>query len=439
VLNVYAALNPLFWIAYAVILVRLFRPLGWPGLAGLAAMLLTCGVVESMLNSLTDFPSFVAMIVAMTMGGLAGAGWMSVFALARETSLLALPALFEYRPPWGRAFRRNFLMGVITVTPLALWVLVYIPWRLRGMHTSMAGDGNLDWPLHSIYLKLGDIRLMMREGRIRWDGIPFSLVGSYDMNALLTVISTMTQCLYVVTHRDWKNRLWRMGALFVPFFICLGYQIWSSHFTVTRHALPITLAFNLVLAMRPRRSWLVWFVLGNCFVPFGIYHFFQAGQIPRSREEFTTLGVVGDGAVVSARFETGWSNPERRSRYNWRWAIGQNTSIILVNPSAEAVQVELDCTSMSLVPRDLRIIVRKSVVWLGRLEHQKQAVATLPFSLPPGETTVSFVTSQPAVAPMTKDDRELAFMVAEPRVTVIHPAAAPVPPMAPPKPTVPAK
>jgi hypothetical protein len=244
------------------------------------------------------------------------------------------------------------------------------------------------------------------------------------MNALLTVISTMTQCLYVVTHRDWKNRLWRMGALFVPFFICLGYQIWSSHFTVTRHALPITLAFNLVLAMRPRRSWLVWFVLGNCFVPFGIYHFYRAGQVTYSREEFATGGVPGEEAAVSARFETGWSNPEWDSRDTWRWAVDQNTAIVLVNPGARAIQVELDCTSMSLVPRDLRVIVRNSVVWLGRLEHKNQAVATLPFSLPPGETTVSFVTSQPAVAVTTKDDRELAFMVAEPRVTVVRPAAS---------------
>jgi hypothetical protein len=423
VLNIYAALNPIFWLGYAAILIALFRPQGWAGLAGLAAMLMTCGVMESMMNSLTDFPSFVVMMLAMVVGGLGGAGWMTVSALIRpENSLLALPALFEYDPPWGRALARNVLMGVIAVAPLALW-MAYLLWRLRGMSLTVAGEHNLDWPMHAIYLKSVDIRLMMREGRIHWSKVFFSLYKSYDMNALLTVVSTMTQCLYVLTHRDWRNRLWRMGALFVPFFICLGYQIWFSHFTVTRHALPITLAFNLILAMRPRRTWALWFLMGNCFVPFGIYDFYRSGHLAYPREEFATAGGGEAREPVGALFGKGWSNPEWDSRDTWRWAVDQQTSITLTNPGPLALKVELDFVSQSLVPRDLRVVVRGSAVWLGRLEHKNQAVATLPFSVPPGETTVNFVTSQPAVAATMTDLRELAFMVAEPRVTVIEPAA----------------
>jgi hypothetical protein len=424
VLNLYASLNAIFWLGYAVILIVLFRPHGWPGLAGFAAMLLTCGVVESMRNSLVDFPSFVMTVLAMMIGGLAGAGWMAAATLARpENSLLALPALFEYHPPWGRTVKRNILIGFIAVTPAVLWI-AYLLWRLRGMPTSVTG-GNLDWPLHAIYIKLGDIRVMMREGRIHWNNVFFSLYKSYDMNALLTVISTLTQCVYVLTHRDWRNRLWRMGALFVPFFICIHYKVWSSHFTVTRHALPITLAFNLVLAMRPRRTWLLWFLLGNCFVPFGIYDFYRwSHNVTYSREEFAMDSAAGDEATVHARFNTGWSNPEWDSRETWRWAVGQQTTMVLTNPGIRSLDVELDCISLSLVPRDLRIVVRGTVVWLGRLEHKNQAVATLPFSLPPGGTMVTFVTSQPAVAAPTKDVRELAFMVAEPRLTVIPPATA---------------
>ena len=60
-----------------------------------------------------------------------------------------------------------------------------------------------------------------------------------------------------------------MGIVFIPLFLCVAYQVWYSHFTVTRHALPITLAFNLILAARPNRRWLIWFVLGNCFRALG--------------------------------------------------------------------------------------------------------------------------------------------------------------------------
>src|SRR5580704_14411713 len=74
VLNVYAALNPVFWLGFAVMMAALFRPHGWAGLAGFAAMLLTCGILESMRRSLTDFPAFVLMTLAMMIGGARGAG-----------------------------------------------------------------------------------------------------------------------------------------------------------------------------------------------------------------------------------------------------------------------------------------------------------------------------------------------------------------------------
>ncbi|HSY54339.1 MAG TPA: hypothetical protein VK785_07825, partial [Opitutaceae bacterium] len=90
VLNVYAALNPLFWLAYGIILYRLFRPHGWAGVAGFAAMLLTCGVIESTFKSLTDFPAFVLMTLAAMIGGSVGAGVLGLAALAREINIIGL-------------------------------------------------------------------------------------------------------------------------------------------------------------------------------------------------------------------------------------------------------------------------------------------------------------------------------------------------------------
>ena len=55
ILNVYAALNFVFWLGFAVMMAVIFRPHRWAGLAGFSAMLLTCGVLESMWASLADF------------------------------------------------------------------------------------------------------------------------------------------------------------------------------------------------------------------------------------------------------------------------------------------------------------------------------------------------------------------------------------------------
>jgi hypothetical protein len=265
VLNAYAALNGVFWVGYAIILARLFRPLGWPGFAGFAAMLLTCGVVESIHRSLVDFPAFVLMMLAVVLGGRRGAGAMALAALARETSLLALPGLLEFGRPWRRALGENLRLAIISAVPLALWA-AYVAWRLR-IPAALDG-GNMGWPMGGMAGTLEGIVGAARHGEIRWS----RWFIDDHLHALLTLASLLTQCAFLLTHRFWHNGFWRMGAVYVPFFLCIGSATWVAHFTVTRHALPITLAFNFVLAARPGRSWPVWFVLGNCFVPFGILH-----------------------------------------------------------------------------------------------------------------------------------------------------------------------
>ena len=82
----------------------------------------------------------------------------------------------------------------------------------------------------------------------------FELYKSYDLHAVLTIISVVTQTIYLALHREWRNPLWRWGAIVAVFFSCISFLSWESHFTITRHALPITLVFNLLLAMRPTRS-----------------------------------------------------------------------------------------------------------------------------------------------------------------------------------------
>ena len=265
VLDAYAALNALFWMGYAFMLVRLFRPLGWAGFAGCAAMLLTCGVVESIHRSLVDFPAFVLMTLAVMLGGRKGAVAMALAGLTRETSLLALPGLFRFRRPWRQSAAEDLRIAAIAFVPLAIW-LAYVTLRLP-MHTS-GGSDNLDWPMMGMARCLRRICAAAGSGNIRWERWYLD----DRVHALLTMLSLLTQCAFLAARREWSSRYWRMGAVFVPFFLCIGDPAWAVHFTVTRHALPITLAFNLLLASRPGRSWAAWFVVGNCFVPFGILH-----------------------------------------------------------------------------------------------------------------------------------------------------------------------
>ena len=419
VLNVYAALNPIFWIGFALMMARLFRPFGWRGLAGFAAMLLTCGIVESMLGSLTDFPAWVLMTLAVMIGGTSGAGVLALAVLTREVSALGAVGLFEFKPPWPAAAKSNLRLGMIVVGPWLIW-FAYFTWRLR-LYAHGGGD-NMGWPLEAIGQKLGEFAVAVRRGDIVWT----QFYKSYPLHALLTIVATLTQCIYVITHRRWENPLWRVAVAFVPVFLCIGYPAWESHFTVTRHALPITLGFNLLLAMRPGRRWLLWFLLGNCFVPYGIYKFaFYDRETPQVAE-FVVISATPAGGNPAVRADAGWSGPERNRRRIWRWAVRQQAGLVLTNPAARTVDVELNFFTMSFQARDLRVKVRDAVLWSGHLNGKDTVkVQTSRFALPPGETTVTIETPQPPAVYAADDPRPLAFLLTGLQLAVKAPGSGP--------------
>jgi hypothetical protein len=419
VLNVYAALNPLFWIGFAFMMARLFRPWGWRGLAGFAAMLLTCGVIESMWGSLTDFPAWVLMTLAVMIGETAGAGVLALAFLTREVSALGIVGLFEFPPPWPAAIKKNFRLGLIVGLPFLLW-FAYFTWRFHGM-VAAAGGENMDWPLRAIGQKLAEVAGAARQGDIVW----LQFYKSEPLHAVLTVVATLTQCVYLLTHRRWENRLWRVGVAFVPAFLCIGFPQWVHHFTITRQALPITLAFNLILAMRPGRRWLVWFLLGNCFVPYGIYKFATYDlENPQVVEFFITGSRMGE-AAPTIRAAAGWETPERNRRRIWRWASQPQASLVVQNPSPHPIGAELSFTTMSFQPRDFRVKVQDRVVWSGHLDGKNTVqVQTAGFTLPPGvPLTITLETPQPPAVFAADDSRSLTFMVAGLQLTEDPPAA----------------
>ena len=411
-LNVYSALNPLFWIGFAFMMARLFRPYGWRGLAGFAAMLLTCGVIESMWGSLTDFPAWVLMTLAVMIGETAGAGVLALAFLAREVSALGIVGLLEFQPPWPAAIKKNIRLGLIVALPFLLWA-AYFTWRFKWM-VAPAGGENMDWPLRAIAEKLGQVAVKVRHGDIVW----LQFYKNEYLHAVLTIIAVVTQSIFLFSYRRWENRLWRVGVAFVPAFFCIGAPQWVHHFTVTRQALPITLGFNVILAMRPGRRWLVWFRLGNCFVPYGIYKFaFYDTETPQAAE-FSVVGAVPGESTASVRAATGWDRPERNRRRIWRWALQPEAGLVLTNPQARPLEAELDFVTMSFQAEDLRVKVRGAVVWSGHLNGKDTlTVRTPPFALPSGETVVTVETTQPPAVHDPDDGRALAFMLTSLQLT----------------------
>jgi hypothetical protein len=279
----------------------------------------------------------------------------------------------------------------------------------------------MGWPLQAMAEKLGQVVVKARQGDIVW----LQFYKSEPIHAVLTIVAVLTQSVYLFTHRRWENRLWRVGVAFVPAFLCIGSPQWVSHFTVTRQALPITLAFNLILAMRPGRHWLVWFLLGNCFVPYGLYRFATYDQETSQTAEFIVSGVAPGEAPPAIRVGTGWDEAERNRRKIWRWAAQPAATLVLTNPSSHPIGAELGFTTMSFQARDFRVKVQDRVVWTGHLDGKNTVqVQTAGFTLPPGAAvTVTLETPQPPAVFAADDSRPLTFMVAGLQLSEDPPAA----------------
>jgi hypothetical protein len=254
----------------------------------------------------------------------------------------------------------------------------------------MVGD-NINWPLYAIGRKLEEVVAVIRQGGVDWP----HFYKSTPLHALLTIVATLTQCLYLLTHREWKNRLWRVGLVFVPLFLCVAYQVWYSHFTVTRHALPITLAFNLLLAARPNRRWLIWFIMGNCFVPYGIYKFVCFGLETSHPAEFTVSAALPPGVDIDVSFGAGWTGVEWDSQRSWRWATGPRATLLLANGGRSTLEVELAGNVLGAAPHDLSVSTPGANLWQGRLEAQPVPLHTRKFTVPPGIIVVTFEIAPP--------------------------------------------
>lgn len=421
VINAYAAMNLIFWVGFAWLTAKLFSPHGWAGLFGYAAILLTCGLIESMQASLTDLPSFTLILWAIMVGGTGGAWILAAATLVRSTSLIGFVGLAQYPPPWGEALKKNIKWGLIAVTPFALWAL-YVLWVFRGREVNFDG-GNLTMPFVGMMEKLGEFSVKAVHGPIRWRRLFFELYKSYDLHAVLTMIAVLTQSIYLALHRQWKNPLWIWGAVAAVYFSCISFLSWESHFTITRHALPITLVFNLLLAMRPTKAWAIWFLLGNCFVPFGIRYFdgMREFRTPPPLPEFVIeapAGTTQAAVPLELRYDAGWTSQQWWPDTTWRWALGREAAIVVRNTSTQPVRATLGLIVRSTAPRQLevrrdsQVLLRRSLVASTPLRFEE-------LELPPGETRLHFVVDGD---PDKSDDgffEKVTFKVQDPKVWLL--------------------
>jgi hypothetical protein len=148
VVQAFALVNVLAWLALAWVLLRWFPPTCWANLLRWGCVLLTHGACVSVRNSLVDVPALLLTAVAVAAlergSRIGGVSALAAAALTKETSLLATTAFAQPPLRGAREWGRVVAAGLLTLAPLALW-MAFARWRLGG--NGDPGFNNFTWPL----------------------------------------------------------------------------------------------------------------------------------------------------------------------------------------------------------------------------------------------------------------------------------------------------
>jgi hypothetical protein len=265
VLQAYALVNVVSWMALAVLLLRWLPPGALRPAVAWAACMLGDGLMTSMRQSVPDGPSMLLLALAVAAverqrRGFA-AGILGLAGLARETNLIGGLVLAPERVT-ARTGAALVLRGVAVVAPLVFWIgyLWYI-----GLSPVGAGLRNFAAPFAGYAYKwAATVHALGAEG---WD--------SFARFSLLGLIALTTQFLVLLWQRDWRNPWWRMGAAYAGLMVVLGPAVWEGDpGAVTRVVVPMTIAFNVLLP-KHRWFWPLW-VLGNA----SVVHGFEVMRMP---------------------------------------------------------------------------------------------------------------------------------------------------------------
>ncbi len=397
--NVYAALNLGVWLALAALLWRLLPVRDVRGWVAWAGLLFSAGVLHAVRLALTDLPGMALFAVAMWLAergrSRLAAGALAAGALARETVLINVVAL--WRGPWNlpRAWLANLGRVVAVAVPLAAW-MVYVRWRTGAADP---GLGNFTWPLAGLAEKwIATLAGFAGQPAFVW----------LKLTTLFATLGLTVQAVYLC--RKWQpdDAWWRAGIVSVAMMAMLGGAVWEGHpGAAARVLLPMSLAFA-VLTIRRRAGW-AWLILGNATVLSGVLALWH---VPQDERE-VAAGRFDRGSYV-VRLDDGWSGRESGGGHVWAWAAQHGRLAIETWPQAGA-PVSIKLAMRALAPRTVEIRQDATVLWRGEVGPKLQTVEFR--GVRAGVSALQFSAAAPPVREGGMPDaRELGFAVYDCRI-----------------------
>jgi hypothetical protein len=417
ILQAFALQNVVTWLLLAGLLLHWFPPRNWDNFIRWTGVMLCSGVCLSFRNAVFDGPSLLVIAFGVYLLERGRPWWSTaVFALGglgKETNLLGSAALLPPQPAAGRrAWGLAIVRGLLTVLPLALWVL-YIAMFVGGK-AGDAGARNFDLPFAAYARKWREIA----------DSLPeVSAVNAGPLWSLLMLAALTVQFLYLVLRPRWSQAWWRIGISYAVLMVFLGDAVWEGYpGAASRVLLPMQLAFNVLVPTG--RAWRLVLILGNVTmlaVPGALEAPAGEGYVLHGRDE---LVYAANRRMMEIEFSKAWHQAERYGSDYWRWTEG-SAELKIINPQPTAVLARLRFILSVSAPRQVQLRQGATELWSTQLnEKSSVSVSINEVILPAGESTLEFVTDVPGVRVGT-DPRLLALRIQNLRLDILRPAGNP--------------
>jgi hypothetical protein len=263
ILQAYALINVISWLALGLLLYRLI-PLDDPfRLARWLACMFSMGALESVRQSLVDLPSMVLLTVSIAVH-LNNAPRESTLCsalavLTKETSFLGAIALQIETPLRTLPWRRVGISLLACALPFVLWSL-YVQQRFADA-TPEVSLGNFSWPLVGLFTQaqsaLREVTLGNFDGRYSF--------------GLAAMVGLSVQACFFWRNPQPRSAWWRVGAIYSLLLVFLSFWVWSGYWAACRALLPMTIAFNLLLPAN--RTFLPLWIVGNFTALHAVWRF----------------------------------------------------------------------------------------------------------------------------------------------------------------------
>ena len=263
IIHAYAWQNILAWALLAALLLRWLPPTSWRNFVTWFACLFGYGLIGSVMLALLEGPSLVLIALAV-LASERGRRWVSaavlgLAGLGRETNLVAGGAVVDRIPRTRDELLRLAGLGAIMVLPYLLWSLY-----VRSIYPAFrfSNPASFSWPLAGYlgkwWITLGEFRLYGSQSEL-W-------------LTLAVLIGITIQAGYLLVRRNWTNPWWRVGAAYAVVLPFLSPLVWDGYpGAAGRVVVPISFAFNILLARDDTRWFWLLAILGNLSVLVGLH------------------------------------------------------------------------------------------------------------------------------------------------------------------------